>query len=329
LSGGDVPTRSESKDRKRVALAGVGTVGGGVYERLAARPQSFEVVGIVCRDPSRHAGKSAPAELLTTDAASFGDYDILVETIGGVTTARDIVLAALERGAHVVTANKALLANFFAEIDAAAKRGGGRVIYSAAVGGGVPMLETVDDIAARTEIRRLEAVVNGTTNLILDRLGAGASLEAAIREAQDAGFAEADPSADIDGADAAQKLSLLARRAFGVDIDPNTIPTDKLASLAPEKVVAAVKAGSPYKQVALAERTPAGVTAEVRLRQVPADSPLAKPRLEENCLVITCADGTETVLHGKGAGRDPTADSVFSDIETLVRSDASEPVAAI
>lgn len=306
------------KDRKRVALAGLGTVGGGVYELLASCPDRYDVIGVICRDPARHAETGVPSDRFVRDPASLPPYDLLVEAIGGVTTARDIVLGALSRGADVVTANKTLVSHHFAELDAAARRTGARLYYSAAVGGGVPMLEIVDEVAARGPIRRLAAVVNGTTNLILDRLGAGASLEGAIREAQEAGFAEADPSADIDGADAAQKLSLLARRAFGAELDPRAIPADRLASLAPEKVVAAALADAPYKQIASAERLPSGeVRAEVRLVQAPAESPLAKPRLEENCLVITASDGSETVLHGKGAGRGPTAASVFSDIEML------------
>ena len=320
-----VSALSSPKDRKRVALAGFGVVGGGVYARLRARPETYDVVGILCRDPARHVGNGAQAGLFVTDPQNLPPYDILVEAIGGLAPAGDIVLGALARGADVVTANKTLVSRRFADIEAAADASGTRVLYSAAVGGGAPMLETVDEIAGRSEIARLDAVLNGTTNFVLERLGAGASLETAIREAQDKGFAEADPSADIDGIDAAEKLALLTRRAFGADIDPASIETDPLAALAPDKIAAAARAGAPFKQVASVSKTARGFRLAVRLKRVMAGDPLARPRREENCLVITCAGGETTLVQGKGAGRDPTADSAFADIERLTRAPARAP----
>lgn len=320
----NVSALSSGKDRKRVVLAGFGVVGGGVYARLRARPETYDVVGIVCRNPARHAGNGTPAGLFVTDPQSLPPYDILVEAIGGLAPAGDIVLGALARGADVVTANKTLMSRRFADIEATADASGSRVLYSAAVGGGAPMLETVDEVAARSEIVRLDAVLNGTTNFVLERLGEGASLETAIREAQDKGFAEADPSADIDGIDAAEKLALLARRAFGADIDPASIRTDPLAALAPETIAAAARAGAPYKQTASARKTARGLRLAVRLKRVEAGDPLARPQREENCLVITCINGETTTVHGKGAGRDPTADSAFGDIERLAHAPAHE-----
>lgn len=311
------------KRRKRVALAGFGTVGGGVYERLQARPADYEVVGIVCRNPDRHSAAGAPAALLTRHAARLPSHDILVEAIGGLTAAGEIVLGALSRGVDVVTANKSLVSRRFDEIDEAANMSGARVFYSAAVGGGAPMLEAVDEITAKAEIARLDAVLNGTTNFVLERLADGLPLDAAISEAQVAGFAEADPSADLSGVDAAEKLSLLVRRAHGVAIDPAEIPTDPLESLAPEKVIAAARSGAPYKQIATAVRTAGRMRVEVRLAQVESNSPLAKPRFEENCLIIATASGETHIVAGKGAGRDPTADSAFSDIERIFRPGAS------
>lgn len=303
--------------RVRVALAGFGTVGEGVYQRLAAQPQRYEVAGILCRSPAAHARKIDTPSLLTDDPDALGDYDILAEAIGGVSTAGDLVIAALRDGKNVATANKTLVARRYAEIAAAANGERERFRYSAAVGGGVPMLETVDDIAAKGDIARIDAVLNGTANFILERLAEGGAFDAAVSAAQSAGFAEADPSADIDGVDAAEKLALLARRAFGVDLDPDNIEADSLADIAPAKIKAASAKGSPYKQVALLEQTCASFRAEVALRPVDGDSPLARPRREENVIVVTPADGQPVVVFGKGAGRDPTADSVFSDIERL------------
>jgi homoserine dehydrogenase len=305
--------------RKRVALAGLGVVGGGVYERLRREPDRYEVVGIICRNPARLADVGAPVSLFTRDVEALAPFDILVEAIGGLAPAGDIVLAALARGADVVTANKTLVSRRFAAIEAAAAESGAEVLYSAAVGGGVPMLETVDEIARRRDIVGLEAVINGTTNFVLDRLGAGASLDEAIREAQVAGFAEADPSADIDGVDAAEKLALLARRAFDANIDPATIERDRLTAVPAQEIAAAARDKAPFKQVASAVIVADKLQLSVRLRQAEADSPLAAPRREENCLVIACADGHRRVLHGKGAGREPTSESVFSDIDRLAR----------
>lgn len=303
--------------RKRVALAGFGVVGGGVYERLRREPDRYEVAGIICRDPSRLAEAGAPAGLFAPNVEALSAFDILVEAIGGLDPAGGIVVAALARGADVVTANKTLISRRFAAIEKAAAEAGAEVLYSAAVGGGVPMLETVGDVARRSGVVGLEAVINGTTNFVLDRLGAGASLAAAIAEAQQAGFAEADPSADIDGVDAAEKLSLLARRAFGANVDPARIAADRLASVAPRAIVDAARAGTPYKQVASARFVADRLQLSVRLRRVDAGDPLASARREENCLVIAAADGRTRVLHGKGAGRDPTAGSVLGDIERL------------
>lgn len=306
--------------RKRVALAGFGTVGRGVYERLIAAPERFEVVGVLCRNPGRHAEAGGPADLLTDEFQALAPFDLFVEAIGGISPAKEYLLSALARGADVVTANKTLVSRRFDLLSKAAAETKTRLLYSAAVGGGVPMLETVEARASDGKIERIEAVLNGTTNFVLDRIGAGLDTAEAIRLAQEAGFAEADPTADIDGIDAAEKLSLMARRAFGAAIDPDAIQRDRLASVLASDIAKAAAEGRPYKQVASATKTPDGAFAEVRLLQVPASEPLAQPKLEENCLVISEEGGARTVLHGKGAGQGPTADSVLADINRLVAS---------
>lgn len=301
--------------RTRITLAGLGVVGGGVYERLRAQSDLYEVVGVLCRSPKRLAQEGAPASLFAAEFCDLAEFDILVEAIGGLEPAGEIILAALARGANVVTSNKSLVSRRFDELDAAARRGGAQLLYSAAVGGGVPMLETADEIAAQKKISKVEAVLNGTTNFVLDRIGAGASFESAIQEARSAGYTEADPTADIDGIDAAEKLSLLARRAFNAAFKPDEISTDRLSALSPKDIVAAARAGRPFKQIASAAMVADKVEACVHLRRVEAHNALGKPRLEENCLVITCIDGERHVVHGSGAGRKPTANSVMCDIE--------------
>ncbi|MEQ8178640.1 MAG: homoserine dehydrogenase [Amphiplicatus sp.] len=318
------PLHQHAEKPLRVALFGFGTVGQGVYDLLLADQERFQVVGIACRDPERHISLGGPAALLTRDAATLPAYDILVEAIGGVSPAREIVLEALSNGAHVVTANKTLVARQFDELHAVAARSRASLRFSAAVGGGVPMLESVEEAARDGVISRIDAVLNGTTNFVLDRIGAGLAAEEAIRLAQEAGFAEADPTADIDGADAAEKISLLARRAFCIGVDPQSAPRDRLASVSAGEIAAAKAAGTPYKQIASAWRTPGGVALEVRLKRAEAGSPLAKPTLEENCLVIEREFGAPVVLHGKGAGREPTAGSVFADLDAIARSQVAE-----
>ncbi len=306
---------------KRVALAGFGVVGQGVYARLAAEPDRFEVVGVLCRNPARHAAAFAPP--LTNRFDALARFDILVEAVGGISPAEDFVRAALDRGADVVSANKTLLARRYDALHHAAARLGSRLLYSAAVGGGVPMLEAVEAAAARGPIARIDAVVNGTTNFVLDRIGAGFGLDDAVKLAQEAGYAEADPSADIDGVDAAEKISLLARHAFGAAIDPDAVAADRLATIATSEIAEAQRRGAPFKQIASVWCTAGDIGVAVRLVQVSSDNPLAKPKLEENCLVITPGTGVPIILHGKGAGREPTADSVMSDILRLVPAPAT------
>lgn len=301
----------------RVALFGFGVVGEGVYERLLRAPGRYRVVGVVCREPARHIARGHAPELFVADWGGLPEHDIFVEAIGGVSPAREATLAVLARGVDVVTANKTLVSRAFNALHTASLRSGAQLRFSAAVGGGVPMLEAVEEAARRGAIQRIDAVLNGTTNFVLDRIGAGLSVAEAIRLAQEAGFAEADPSADIDGIDASEKIALLARRAFGGEFEPDAAARDPLSSIAPDAIVRGAEDGAPIKQVASAVRGVNGVRIEVRLRPALASDPLSRPRREENCLVITPEFGPPVILHGKGAGRDPTADSVLSDLEAI------------
>jgi homoserine dehydrogenase len=300
----------------RIALAGFGTVGEGVFQRLQRDPRSYEVVRILCRDAARHAAKPGVAHLLTENPDDVTGADLLVEALGGIELPMLLVERALRQGADVVTANKSLVARRHRALCAAAEQSGACLRYSAAVGGGVPMLETVEELAPQG-IKRIDAIVNGTTNFVLSLVEAALPLPDAVRAAQQAGFAEADPSSDIDGGDAAEKLSLLIRAAFGADIDPDDIPKTPLRSVQESEIALAGASGKPFKQIASAWREPEGVKAEVGLRQAPAGTPLAETHREDNCLVIAWGAGGQSILTGKGAGRDPTADSVMSDVQFL------------
>ena len=268
-----------------VALLGIGTVGGGVYDLLCADPR-FRVSGIARRGDD-------PVALAASGA------DVVVELMGGLEPATSAIRAALEQGSHVVTANKAVVARDGARLEALARSRGVQLRYSAAVGGGVPVLRRIGELA---DVTRVDAVLNGTTNFVLDRLAEGVSWEAAVAQAQRAGFAEADPALDLDGTDAAQKIVIVARAAWG-----------RLPDLVEREGITASTRG---RLVASAWRSGGRVVARVRPRQLPPSHPLAQARNEENVVIIRHGrhPGSRMVLWGKGAGRLPTARAVLADI---------------
>jgi len=280
------------------------------------------VTGIAVRNIRKQINSGAPAELLTNDpwAVVNGECDLVIEAIGGRSPASELIAAALEAGRDVVTANKAVIAHDGAALAERAAAGGGRLLYSAAVGGGVPVLEAIRAAARRGPIRAVEGVVNGTTNFVLDRVAQGSSLEDAVRGAQAAGFAEVDPSTDLDGTDAAHKLAIIAGAAFGAVLDPDDVERTGILSVEPARVRAAAEGGGAVRLVASAAWTAEGVVAEVGPRSLPAGHPLARVRAEENRVVIHPVDGAAIVVDGKGAGRWPTTESVIADVFELVRA---------
>jgi homoserine dehydrogenase len=301
----------------RVALLGCGTVGGGVLERLLARPDLFRVTGVAVRDHERARGSGLSRRLLATGpmALAEGDAEVIVELLGGREPARRAVVRALKLGKSVVTANKALLAEEIESLSRLASRRGATLLYSASVGGALPALETVRRFAGR--IRMISGVLNGTSNYILDRQAAGESFDAAVTAARAAGFAEADPTLDIDGSDAAQKLALLAREAFGVMPKWDTIPRLGIAGLAPSVLQAAAQRDRVVRLVAQVERTPAGLRAMVRPLEVSRDHPFAQATGAGNALRIETTGGEVIDLSAQGAGRWPTCESVMADLFDL------------
>ena len=290
----------------RVAVLGLGSVGRGVYEHLLRLPGEFVVTGV----SARHAGKhpDIPVALFEPDAAALAgrSADVVVEAIGGIEPALRAAVATLQRGAHFVTANKALIAAHGEELKALARASGGSLRYSAAVGGGVPVLEH----ARRVEPRRIvaiEAVLNGTSNYVLDSCASGSSLADAVKSAQALGFAEADPSRDLDGRDAADKLAVLAA-------DLGAVVGEARRETISQEVIDAGPKGSEtvVRQVARLELG-ARPAASVSVRRLERSHPLALLREEQNGVIIECAGGERSVLIGRGAGRWPTAESVLAD----------------
>jgi len=308
------PARPE---RLRVALLGCGSVGAGVLELLQGQPDLFDVGPVLVRSPAKQPEPS----LFTIDleAALGGDPDIVVEVLGGADLAWEAMHRSLLQGAQVVTANKAAVAKHWDSLQAAASRHGGELRFSSAVGGGAPIIET---LRRHTEaVVSIEGVMNGTCNFLLSRLAEGWSFDKALLKAQELGYAEADPSADVDGDDAAAKLSILVREAFGVALQPKWIDKHSLRDLVPQAAAEALARGEALKQVGSCRVRPDGsVEADVRIVSLPLSHPLAQCHNEENRFLVVDVDGKVHDVFGKGAGRWPTATAVFADIMDAQRA---------
>ena len=293
----------------RVALAGCGVVGGGVLPRLLGRPDVV-LVSVLVRSPGKIRSPEPPPGLVVTDPAALlaREPDVVIDTLSDASVSLALIRASLSRGIHVVSASKQAVAADVDGLSALAATAGVTLRYSAAVGGGVPMLETVQLAREMGPIRRIEAVLNGTVNFLLNRLATGYPFEAALAEAQAAGFAEADPSADLNGRDAAAKLFLLSRAAFGAT---GRFP-DRGEALGPDFQSGA----EPVRQLAVADCG----GGQIALTQVAGDPLFANLPDAGNAIRITLADGRILSRTGLGAGRGPTAGSVWSDLTALLAS---------
>ncbi len=306
----------------KVALLGFGTVGEGVYAHLQRHQHLFEISGILVRDADKERQHGAPAHLISTDAGEVFAHrpDIVVEMIGGIDAADAFIQNGFFGGADVVSANKAVVAANFDDLHKAATRAGRELRYSAAVGGGVPMLEALDQVREDGGVSSVQGVINGTANFILDRLAENCPFDQAVREAQEKGFAEADPSADLDGDDAAAKLCLMARHGFKVNLRVNQIKKESLRDLGAERIKAAQSEGKVIRQVSEIRRNAKGeLSASITLQTLPRDHYLAAAKGEQNRLMIKAQNGKDVQLRGKGAGRWPTAEAVMADVLDIHR----------
>jgi homoserine dehydrogenase len=303
-------------ERLRVSLLGCGSVGAGVLDYLKSQPELFELGPVLVRKPNRYEGATFTID---PDEVMAFEPDILVETLGGPDMPAELMSRALHEGAQVVTANKAAVAKHWDSLHACAVHGGGELRFSAAVGGGAPIVETLRRLEG--SVVSLEGVMNGTCNYLLSRLGEGWTLADALKKAQELGFAEADPAADLDGDDAAQKLSILIREAFGVALLPDRIAKHSLRDLVPDAAREALERGEVLKQVARCHLLADGsLEAEVQVVALPTSHALAVPVNEENCFLVTDAAGKVHRVFGKGAGRWPTATAVFADVMDAQRA---------
>lgn len=327
---GPGPSRLETAARSeplKVVLLGLGTVGRGVYERLAAAPRHFEVVRIVVRDPARHAASGVPAALLSQNpwAAVNEPADVVVETLGGESPAAEVLLAALLAGRRVVTANKAALAPHWNAFAPFATGHAPALLASAAAGGALPVLETLSRLARTDGVRAVRGVLNGTCNYILDRLADGAGFADALAEAQALGFAEPDPAADLSAADVEHKLRLCAAAAFG----SAGLEVERAGIAGIDAAAASPPPGRRLRLIASLERDQHGVRARIGPAEVDAQSFLGATRGEDNRVEIECVDGQVLQLAGKGAGRWPTTTAVMGDLWHVLRRHESASTSSV
>ncbi|HEX6395209.1 MAG TPA: homoserine dehydrogenase [Acidimicrobiales bacterium] len=316
----------------KVGLLGCGNVGGALVrllvddsERIAARTGlQVSLAGVAVRSQSRERDAPVPAGLLTADAQSVvfdPDVDVVVEVIGGIEPARTLILAALKAGKPVVTANKELLANCGAELFEAASTAGVDLLFEAAVAGGIPLIRPLRESLAGERIRRVMGIVNGTTNFILTKMSeSGTSYHDALAEAQSLGYAERDPTADVEGYDAAAKAAILANVAFGARVVAGDVYREGISAITTADISTAKQLGFAVKLLAVVEHNDAAesVTESVAVRvhpaMIPTTHPLAAVRDSYNAVFVEGDAVGQLMLLGRGAGGMPTASAVLGDL---------------
>ena len=313
-----------------IGLLGLGTVGAGVAGIVASPEGRHPLVGdlalrrVAVRDLSRPRPVELPGAILTTDPEAVVDdpaVDIVVEVMGGLEPARSLILRAIAAGKPVVTANKAVIARYGEEIAAAAAAKGVYVLIEAAVGGGIPIIEPLKQSLGGNRIQRVSGIINGTTNYILSRMAdEGAAYEAVLADAQQLGYAEADPAADVEGGDAADKIAILSGLAYGGSIERAAIPTEGINKLHSRDVNYAAQLGYVVKLVATAQflgTDPDGtVQLDVRVNPtlLPKEHPLAGVHGVNNAILVEGDPVGRVMFYGPGAGAGPTASAVVADI---------------
>lgn len=322
------PRRDAQGTALRIALLGCGVVGTQVVRLLteqsadlAARVGApLEIVGVAVRDLAAPRAGVARA-LLTTDAAGLVERaDIVVEVMGGIEPARALMLRAIAAGASVVTANKALLALDGPTLYAAADAAAVDLYFEAAVAGAIPLVRPVRESLAGDRIQRILGIVNGTTNYVLDQMATeGLDLDRAVAQAQELGYAEADPTADVEGFDAAAKAAILASLAFHTRVPLEKVYREGITAITRDDVAWAARTGQVVKMLAIAERTDAGVSVRVHPALVRAGHPLAAVHGAFNAVFIEAEAAGELMFYGRGAGGAPTASAVLGDVVSVAR----------
>jgi homoserine dehydrogenase len=322
----------------RVALLGCGTVGAEVArlmhtqaDDLAARIGApVELVGIAVRRLGRERGVPVSPTLFTTDVLGLikrDDVDIVVEVVGGIEPARGWLTEALRLGKPVVTGNKALLAEDSAALHEAAVAGGADLYYEAAVAGAIPLLRPLRESLQGDRIRRVTGIVNGTTNYILSAMDAtGAGFAEALDQATELGYAEPDPTADVEGFDAAAKAAILATLAFHTRVRAADVYREGITEVSAADVASAKAMGCTIKLLCLAERDETGVSVRVHPAMIPRSHPLASVGDAFNAVFVEAESAGQLMFYGRGAGGTPTASAVLGDLVTVARNLLASPL---
>lgn len=314
-----------------VGLIGLGTVGSGVVEILDRHSEHFrtragvDIALVKCadRNPDRAGALGLDPSRFTTDVAEIiGDpsIDVVIELVGGTGVARTIVLDALAAGKSVVTANKALMATHGHEVMDAAAASGVDILFEAAVGGGIPIIGPLKHSLVSNEVQAVYGIVNGTTNYMLTRMAEGGlDYDSALAEAQERGFAEADPTADVDGLDAAAKIAILASIAFNSRVEFADVPAEGIRTITPGDIEYARETGYAIKLMAIGKRTATGLDVRVHPTMIRESHPLAKVNGVYNAIYVVGDSVGETMFFGEGAGSLPAASAVVGDLIEAAR----------
>jgi homoserine dehydrogenase len=315
-----------AKETLRVGLLGFGTVGSSFAEVLAAAPDAGVVITHVFnrgveRKKQHERAKFVPVDAKWTERVeevlTASDVDVVIELMGGLDPAEGWLKTALTAGKHVVTANKQLIAYRGADLFALAASKGVQLLYGAAVAGGVPVIPGIAQGLSGDEIRGISGIVNGTCNFILSSMETGADYGEVLKKAQAAGYAEDDPSADVDGFDARAKLCVLARLALHAEINPDEVPAQTISTISAIDFAYAKELGCTVRQVARAQLVKDGISARVGPMLVPNTSPIAFSHGTQNMVVTSGRFGGDVVFSGHGAGGHPTAVAVMSDVRAI------------
>jgi homoserine dehydrogenase len=320
-----------------VGLLGIGTVGGGTFAvlkrnqeeitRRAGRPINITIVAD--KNVARAKEITGGGVTVTDDAfqvVNDPNVDIVIELIGGYGIAKELVLKAIENGKHVVTANKALLATHGTEIFAAAQKKGVMVAFEAAVAGGIPIIKAVREGLTANRIEWIAGIINGTTNFILSEMrDKGLSFAAVLAEAQRLGYAEADPTFDIEGVDAAHKITILSALAFGIPVQFDKAHVEGISKLDAVDIKYAEQLGYRIKLLGIAKRTPEGVELRVHPTLIPSKRLIANVEGAMNAVLVKGDAVGATLYYGKGAGAEPTASAVIADLVDITRLHTSDP----
>jgi homoserine dehydrogenase len=321
----------------KVGLLGIGTVGGGTFRvlrrnqeeisRRAGRAITLAMVADKALDKARAmVGDAASVTGDAFEVVDHPDIDIVVELIGGTSIARELVLKAIDNGKQVVTANKALLATHGNEIFAAAQRKGVTVAFEAAVAGGVPIIKALREGLSANRIEWIAGIINGTSNFILSGMREkGKSFAAALQEAQELGFAEADPTFDIEGIDAAHKLTIMAAIGFGIPMQYAACYTEGIAGLTSEDIRYAEQLGYRIKLLGITKRTEQGFELRVHPTLIPAKRLIANVEGVMNAILVNGDAVGQTMYYGPGAGSEPTASAIVADLVDVTRMHTVDP----